>query len=158
MRFKDFFLNIKIKPKDFFLPAFLLLAAAFSFMFWLIKFPGGKAVFIYESADKKTLSVERRFYKGKPSVSKIQTYVDELLLGPVSERCKPIFAQGTKALSCFERGNVLYVNLSSDLLKADEKETDFRKQINLFEKNIRSNFPLIREINLFIDGNAPFEF
>ncbi len=158
MKLKDYFLNIKIKPKDLILPAFLLLSAAFSFLFWLLKFPGVKAVFIYESADSQTLSVERRFYKGKPAVSKIRTYVDELLLGPVTERCKPVFAQGTKALSCFERGNVLYVDFSADLLEADGKETDFRKQINLFERNIRSNFPLIKEINVFIDGNAPFEY
>ena len=94
---------------------------------------------------------------GNKAVTAIQNYIDELLLGPVSEHCTPVFEKGTKVLSCFKKDNVLYINLSDDVLKADSQTTDFRKQIDLFEKNVFRNFGSINKIELFIDGKTAFD-
>ena len=80
----------------------------------------------------KSLSIEKRFLKCGKADSKVRNFVDELLLGPISEHCIPVFHSGTKVISCFERNNVLYVNLSSDFLYADYG-TDFSKKIKILK-------------------------
>ncbi len=149
--------KFNIDTKIFVFAAVLFLSFLISFISWKVGVPGKKAVFVFESADMKSLSVERRFLKCGKADSKIRIFVDELLLGPVSEHCRPVFYSGTKVISCFERNHVLYVNLSSDLLYADSG-TDFSKKIDIFKKNIRINFPSIKEVELFVDGNEPFQY
>ncbi len=154
MKFKNYSLNVR----DLIFLAVILAAAFVSLIFWIATRPGSKAVFIYETSDSKSLSIERRFMKGKPVVSRTRAYIDELLLGPISEHCRPVFQQGTKVLSCFERDRVLYVNLSSDMVKNDSPDVDFKRQMELFKKNIHSNFPSIKKVELFIDGNEPYAY
>lgn len=146
-----------IDTKLFVLVVVLSLSFLISFLTWKVGVPGKKAVFVFESADMKSLSIEKRFLKCGKADSKVRNFVEELLLGPISEHCIPVFNSGTKVISCFERNNVLYVNLSSDFLYADYG-TDFSKKINIFKKNIQINFPSIRRVELFVDGNAPFQY
>ena len=92
-----------------------------------------------------------------PVHGKIRNYIDELLVGPLSEHCCSVFAKGTKVLSCFQRDQTLFVNLSPELLASDAENTDFKAQIELFKMNVMHNFPEIKKIELFIDGKVPFE-
>lgn len=128
-----------------------------SLFFWIKNFPGIRRCFIFKSSDSDIMRIENRFEPMFPISGKIQNYIDELLVGPVSEHCTPVFSKGTTLKDCFVRGSKLYVNLSSDLLKTDAYNTDFKAQINVFKLNIMANFRYIKEIEVFIDGKVPFE-
>lgn len=130
----------------------IVVAAAVSFLLWAVHFPGVRRTFVYESASNGNYFIESRYLVRNPEQGAIRNYVDELLLGPISEHCRPVFMPGTRAVSCFRRNSVLYVELSSDLLYDDAENTDFARKIALFKKNIMRNFPGIRTIELFIDG------
>jgi len=130
---------------------------AISLFFWIIDFPGVRRTFIFKSSDSEILRVENRFEPIFPVQGKIRNYIDELLVGPLSEHCCSVFAKGTKVLSCFQRDQTLFVNLSPELLASDAENTDFKAQIGLFKMNVMHNFPEIKKIELFIDGKVPFE-
>jgi len=87
----------------------------------------------------------------------IRYYIDELLLGSGVERTKKLFAQGTKVNSCFVRDDVIYLDLSSDLLQPGNDTVNIDEGVVLLEKNIKKNFPGIKEVKLFVDGKMAFE-
>ena len=147
----------KLKRTSYAILIVILASLLISLAVWLVKFPGIRRSFTYKSSDSDKYRIEYRYLPVKPVQGPIQNYIDELLLGPVSEHCTPVFEQGTKVLSCFKKENVLYVNLSKDLLSADSQTTDFRKQIELFERNVFRNFGTINKIELFIDGKTAFD-
>lgn len=134
-----------------------LLLFVISFTFWIFDFPGVRRTFIFKSSDSEVLRVENRFEPVFPAQGKIRCYIDELLVGPLSEHCRTVFAKGTRVEYCFQRGQKLYVNLSADLLSVTDENTDFAGQIELFKKNIHLNFPEIKDIEVYIAGKLPYE-
>ena len=79
------------------------------------------------------------------------------LLYSTIERTKSLFASGTKVLSCFQRDQTLYLNLSSDLLEMGEGVIEIRDGMDLLKKNIQKNFSKIHEIEIFVNGKIAFE-
>ena len=150
--------NYSLNPKDLILFPILFVLALFSFIFWKVSGIGTKRFFIFESSDSKTQCIEKRFIKGETSESKYRIYIEELLLGPISEHCKPIFPSETRLLTCFEREGTLFVNLSQDLVKVNSSDFDFEEKLELFKKNILSNFTSLKKVEVFIQGNASFEY
>lgn len=144
--------------KNIIISAALFLVFALSLTVYLVKFPGVRKVFIFQSTDSSSLSIERRYLPPLSGDKKFENYVSELLLGPISEHCMPVFALGTRVLSCFEREGVLYINLSQDMLVSKGPLSDFRKCISLFEKNIYTNFSNIKKVEVFIEGHKPYEY
>lgn len=148
-------MKIKIPRLHIYSYVLLIIIAAsaiVSFFLWTVHFPGVRRTFVYESASGGTCVIESRYLVLHPEQGAVRNYVDELLLGPISEHCRPIFMPGTRAVSCFRRNSVLYVELSADLLYDDAEKSDFARKIALFRKNIMRNFPGIRTVELFIDG------
>lgn len=118
---------------------------------------GTKRTFIFPSVDAGEYIVETRYLPKNPAMDEINFYVDELLLGPGVERTKFIFTAGTKKLSCFEREGILYLNLSSDLLKMGGNVIEIKEGVELLKKNIFMNFSHIKQVELFIDGKYAYE-
>jgi hypothetical protein len=80
----------------------------------------------------------------------INYFIDELLLGSGVERTKLIFSLGTKVNSCFLRDDILYFDISEDLLNIDESSYPIENGINLLKENILKNFSNINKVELFI--------
>lgn len=131
--------------------AFLLSAAC-----WRRRFPGRRYVFVFPSSDGGRFCAEARFLPQEPDADAVRRYADELALGPLSERCRPIFCAGTRVLSCFQRGRVLYADLSAEMLQDDPESADFREQIRLFRKNLLRNFRSVRAVELSVAGRPVF--
>ena len=85
---------------------------------------------------------------------KTALYVEELLLGPKTERARPIFSPGTKVEFCFERDKVLYVGLSSALLEKTGNASEIMDGIELFKKNVRAAFPRLKKVEIYIGKKA----
>lgn len=145
------------KIPSFILILFLIASFLFSIGFWAAGKPGARYIFIFPQTHKKQYIVESRRLPLFPFQGKYEKYVDELLLGPLSEQTSPIFYGGTRIISCFERENILYVNITSDFIYDNAQTADFKGGVNLFKKNIMVNFPHLKRVELFVDGKTPFD-
>ena len=135
-----------------------LLAASFilSATLYKIKGYGSRRTFIFPSVDNK-LIVETRYLSSNPAKSDINYYIDELLLGSGVERTKLIFTAGTKVLSCTEKGDTVYLNLSDDLLRMGDNVIEIKEGVELLKTNIIKNFRHIKKVEIFVNGQYAYE-
>ena len=135
----------------------LLVIFLFSLTFFFIQGYAHRRVFLFESLDKEGLFAENRYYPRNKYIDNVELYVSELLLGPINERYKDVFASGTKLKSCFVRDGVLYVDLSLDAHFTDKKVSNIMDGAEIFKKNIFRNFRNIDTINIYIEGRKIFD-
>ncbi len=109
---------------------------------------------INDDSNKKGKSIytEIRAFPKDPVQGEIQYFVDELLLGPITNRYQPFFSLGTRAEFCFVQKNVLYVGLSRDALLEKGGAMSIKDGSRFFKMNILKNFGNIDTIEMFIDG------
>ena len=134
-----------------------LITLLFSVLSYIIGKDSVRRTFIFPSADKGEYIVEYRNLTKEPIQGEVQLFIDELLLGSTIERTQSLFSSGTKVLSCFQRDQTLYLNLSSDLLEMGEGVIEIRDGMDLLKKNIQKNFSKIHEIVIFVNGKIAFE-
>lgn len=146
----------KLEKSSYFILAFLFLYFFVSFMVWIVKFPGIRRTFVFQASDSGKQRLETRYEPVNPPQGKYHYYIDELLLGPISEHCQGIFQKGTRVLGCSKKDDTLYVNLSKEILQANAFNADFKAQAELFKKNILMNFSNIKNVKIFIEGTTPF--
>lgn len=154
-------------------------AAAFALSFSLIisviswrgKNAGARRVFIFEEysaaegvqegvsqADRhRAHGMEARYIAKGSAQGDIKAYIDDILLGPITHGLCPLFAPGTRVLSCFVRGGVLYVNLSGALLNVNSRSSDIKTGIDLLKKNVMRNFADIKDVCVFVEGGEAFK-
>lgn len=124
-----------------------------SFIAYLINYPGSRYTMQFSQIGSDSFITEVRYLPRKPVQGKVQSYVDELLLGPTVFRSRPLFSRGTKAEFCFQRGKTLYVGLNTQAIFQDSEAETFAEGLKLFEQNICRNFSGIRHVECFIDGH-----
>ncbi|MCQ2589399.1 MAG: GerMN domain-containing protein [Treponema sp.] len=118
---------------------------------------GTRRTFVFPSVEDGEYIVESRYLPKNPLKDNITYYIDELLLGSQVERTKLIFAKNTRVLSCFTKDNVLYVNLSNDLLNISDNVIPIKEGIDLLKRNIKQNFGGSKSVEIYVDGNGVFE-
>ncbi|MCR5189371.1 MAG: GerMN domain-containing protein [Treponema sp.] len=134
-----------------------LLTLLFSIFSYLIGKETVRRTFIFPSAETGEYIVEYRNLTKNPVQGDVHLFIDELLLGSTIERTKSLFTSGTKVLSCFQRDQILYLNLSSDLLEMGDEVIEIRDGMDLLKNNIKKNFSKIHEIEIFVNGKIAFE-
>ncbi len=118
---------------------------------------GRRRVFYFPRLSGNRVAVEARMLSSHPVQGKYALFVDELLLGPETERCRPLFSPGTKRVFCFVRGRTLYVGLSADVIYQTAPAAEIKRGVKLFKKNIKKNFIRISSVELFVDGKPVYE-
>ncbi len=125
-----------------------------SIIFYAVFYPGNKVTMIFESMDDNLYYCESRFMPKNTQQGKLEFFVDELLLGPVMPRYRPLFGDGTRALSCFVgEDETLYINLNEHAIISADKSSESLMGCTLLKENIYKNFPAIKNIEIFIMGN-----
>lgn len=114
-----------------------------------------RRMFIFPSVSGE-LIIEYRNLDKNPVQGNVQYFIDEILLGSQIERTRKIFTFGTKVLSCFQRDEQLYLDLSSDLLQMDDNVIELKQGFELLRLNIKKNFSDIKKINFFVDGKYAY--
>ena len=142
----------KINKKIIFTSVILILVFIFSLVFYLIQTNSNRRIFLFESLDDDKVHIEIRYLPKIEKEKQIQQYIDELLLGPLHDRYRPLFSRNTKILSCFQRDNVLYLDLSEEAILQSGISSETIKAVELLEKNIKKNFHNINEVILFMMG------
>lgn len=128
-----------------------------SLILFVVQTSGKRRTFIFPSVDSGSYVVETRYLPSKPAQGSINLFIDELLLGSGVERTKMLFTSGTKVESCFLRKDILYLNLSDDLMQMGDGVLDIEDGVELLKKNVKTNFSGVKTIQIFINGQFAFE-
>lgn len=148
----------------FFLPAVLcaslaVLCAVVSLIFFYINGRNEKEriVLYFSSLDSSRLCSEARYVPKNPPQGREALFVSELLLGPMTNRFIPLFANGTTLDFCMVQNDVLYVGLSKEALNVTAKSADIKSAVDLLQYNIVRKFTKINTVLVYIDGKSVYE-
>ncbi|GHV89968.1 hypothetical protein AGMMS50268_04710 [Spirochaetia bacterium] len=86
----------------------------------------------------------------------IVRYVEEVLLGPVSPDLAPQFPRETRLRSLLYRNGVVYADLSESAALPPLEGGDVFRNFRTLNEGIRRNFSYVKDVRLFIAGNAAF--
>ena len=135
---------------------FFFISIIISVLFFLLGINGTKKTFVFPSVEKNKYIVESRRLSNE-YINPVEYYICELLLGSQTERTQSLFPTGTKLKNCICEGNILYVNLSKEMINRDDHmNISMRESVDLLRKNILNNFPSITLVEVFVDGNAAY--
>ena len=129
-----------------------------SLLGYILSRPGKRYDFIFESSDPGALAIEHRYLPHRNYPESAVLYANELMLGPVTERFRLLFSQDSRVISCFVRGNTLYINISEQALEMTGNCSDIKKGIELFKKNIKNNFGKINSVEMYIDNKSVYDY
>ena len=134
--------------------ALMFLAFTISLVCYIFRANKFRTVMYFESFDKVGLCTEERWLPKDCLQGREELFVDELLLGPFTNRYKYIFAPGTR-LEFFSLDNdTVYIGLSGEALKKSRETADINEGISLLKKNIVKNFTKINTVLVYIDGKS----
>ena len=100
--------------------------------------------------------MEIRYLKKNDGEEAIREFVEELVLGPMSDRYVRLFPYGTKVLSCFIRDGVLYTDLSEEAAFSAGDTSETQKACMLLKENVRQNFSGLTDHKVFMMGNEVY--
>lgn len=140
-----------------------------SLILYAVFYPGTKKLFLFESLDlqsfdsrsrgKTPVYAEKRFIPRTRTKSSVEYFCDELLLGPFTDRYRPLFAEGTKGRVLFnKRKNTLYIDLNEGALFRNAVSSDTKKACALLEQNIRKNYNSIDNIVITMMGHEIYKY
>ena len=129
----------------------------FSLFFYSKKAYGKKYLFVFPCVDDGKYVLETRYLKDNPEIDSLEYFASELILGSGLERTKYLFTPGAKILSCFERNQIVYIDLSADIINMGHNVITIKDGVELLKTNILKNFPHVQEVRVFVDGKYAFE-
>jgi hypothetical protein len=132
-------------------------AAAIAVLLFLDSRPGDRRVFSFLSYDDDKIHTEVRFLPTESVQGSVRLYVDEILLGPLTNRYRLLFTQGTRVLSCIQSGSTLYLDLSEEALFNIDPAPPVQDAVEILEKSIKQNFSSISTVEIFINGKKVYE-
>jgi hypothetical protein len=120
-----------------------------------------RRTFVFYFVTNRSIIVEDRMLRRSGSWEVDMTrYVEESLLGPEFPDLAPLFPRDTRLRSLLYREGVVYVDLSeAAALPFSEwglPEEGVFKGFDTLYRGIRRNFPYVRDVRLFVEGNAAF--
>ncbi|MCH5290959.1 MAG: GerMN domain-containing protein [Treponema sp.] len=137
--------------------SFLALGLVFAaFAVSLVRFAlgrtGERRIFYFQSLDDGHVCTEIRFLSPDAVQGSVAFFVDELLLGPMTNRYSRLFTPGTVAEFCIVQDNMLHVGLSADALRRAVDTSPLKTGVELLRRNVLANFSGIRGVFVYIDG------
>ncbi len=134
----------------------LLLFVSLSVFFVFFNKNHEKMFYFYEQGSDKTMGELRKIPKYMEKEKTVQVFVEELFLGPKEMNLEVLFPEGTKINHLLLRNKKLFIDINNMILQTDiGKDYNIGKSLNLLRKNIKFNFPGIKEIVITISGEEP---
>jgi hypothetical protein len=154
----DFILRMRVRGKPAILGAVLLGVLVLSLLLFLLA-GNGKAsrVLYFPAVDGRRLVAEERLLPRHASLEDNVTELAEgVLLGPARDDAVRLFPRGARVLSALVSGRTLFLDLSPSIL-VDDPEVPLKgvAAMDAFARTIRFNFPRLREVDFYIDGQRP---
>jgi spore germination protein GerM len=140
---------------------FLISILALSIFFYTSKNMGNRRILYFEAMDGSGLYMEsRRITEYSPLQGRdihLRQFVQELLLGSVTNGFRSLFQQGTKIESCFVQDDILFINLSKEALFPSVTTSTTKDAVDLLILNIKKNFSWVKLVEIYIDGNKVYD-
>jgi hypothetical protein len=154
----DFILRTRLRGRPLVLGAAFLGVLFFSLLLFLLA-GNGKAVrvlFFPAQTGRGMVAEERLLPRHRILEQDVAELAEGVLLGPTRHDALRIFPRGGSVLSSLVHGRTLYSDLSPRLL-VDDPEVPLKGEDALaaLARSIRFNFPRVRQIVFFIDGQIP---
>jgi hypothetical protein len=145
----DFF-SSTVKRRLFFIGILALVALTEFLVLGL-----ARRTFIFYTVDDGDVVVEDRMLKhSKSREGDIIRYTEEMLLGPVSPDLLPLFPRETRLKSLLYRNGVVFADFSADAALPPIEGGRTIHNFRTFYAGILRNFPYVKDVRFFIDGNA----
>lgn len=100
----------------------------------------------------KIVKEKRALLVPKSKEERLTIYVEDLLLGPESPNLVSLFTPETTVKTCLLRDKFAYIDLSREALETKDDFLGLKDSVNLFKKNVCTNFKNIAKIYMYIDG------
>jgi hypothetical protein len=115
-----------------------------------------RLLFFPSQTGRRMVAEERFLPRHRTQEGNVAELAEGVLLGPTRNDAFRIFPRGGSVLSALIHGRTLYLNLSPDLLE-DDPEVPLKGEaaFDALGRSVRFNFPSIREIVFFVDGQLP---
>ena len=106
--------------------------------------------------DSASLRGETRSLPNKKNIEEdVQLLVEDLVLGPLLPENAPFLPPATRIESVvYDRGK-LYINISRDFVEENPEWVSIEDQLQAVANTVLFNFPRIKNLFLFIDGQIP---
>ena len=118
--------------------------------------PHKRFVYYFYSYSTDGLCTEVRHSPVNAIQGDVSFFIEELLLGPMTNRYKKLFADGTTLEFCIQKDDVLYVGLSKDALFPEAGDASIKDGVEALKVNIVKQFTKINTILVYIDGKSVF--
>ncbi len=130
-----------------------------SFVLYAVFNSDTKKLLLFESLDKKGIYAEICVVPKQEPRSSLEYFCSELLLGPKTDRYRPLFADGTRALSVFKGiDGVLYINLNKEALLQNGTASQTLRACELLEKNMKKNAYAAGNVIIAVSGQKVYEY
>jgi spore germination protein GerM len=114
-----------------------------------------RRTFVFYTVNEGVISVEDRMLKhSKSREGDIIRYTEEVLLGPVAPDLLPLFPRETRLKSLLCRNGVVFVDFSADAALPPVEGGRTLDNFRTFYAGILRNFPYVKDVRFFINGNA----
>ena len=116
-----------------------------------------RRTFEFFAYDNNRSVVEDRMLQKTSSIENdIKSYVQELILGPVSLDYAPLVTKGTKLRSFMYRNNTVYADFSKEAVLPVQGGKPLFDSFLTLNQGIRRNFGDVSDVKLFVNGNEVF--
>jgi hypothetical protein len=154
----DFILGMRVRGKAAIVGLVFLGTLVVSLLLFLLL--GNERVgriFFFPTQGGRRLVAEQRDVPRRPGIEKdITELADGVLLGPTRHDALRLFPRGVTVTSAMVSGRVVYLELSPQVLVDDpEVPLKGRDALDALARSIRYNFPMVKEVVFFIDGQQP---
>ena len=135
---------------------YLMVIILFAFGEFLLSGLVRRTFVFYSSIEGNAAVEDRMLHQSLDKETDIRRYVDEVLLGPVSPDSAPLFPRETRLQSFMYRNGVVYADLSEPAAMPVNDTGDVFRSLLTLNQGIRRNFPVVKDVRLFIGGNEVF--
>ena len=99
---------------------------------------------------------DRMLHKTASMENDIKSYVEELVLGPVSQDFVPLVTKGTQLRSFMYRDKTVYADFSKEAALPVHGGKPLYESFLALNEGIRRNFKGVSDVKLFVNGNEVF--
>ena len=129
-----------------------------SLIFYLVFYPGTRKLFLFESLDRSGVFAESRFIPRNHPHGQARRFTEDLLLGPQTDRYRPLFPIRTKLVSFFKgKDGTVYIDLSEEAALQKGTSSETLAACRLLEQNLRKNYNM-HKICVSISGHTVYEY
>ena len=141
----------------------IILGALFVFLFLVplalhvVTKPWRAHVLFFPEMNTGQLVGERRFLPRRTQLSsRVELYVQELVLGPTDPLLTRIVPRDVRLHSVIERQAAVYVSLSREILAFQpDVPLSFEQTLQTIANGVLYNFPEVRTLHLLVEGQLP---